>query len=112
MNCARSWQKTHAPKRTSRASCISTPPSPSKKGRSRSKRRIAPAPARPRCIAYFAPTGARCRRLVARKGWRADLFLCPAHGRGFAALQAMVAGYSECRRVALADWRFAWEVLK
>ena len=29
---------------------------------------------------------------------------------GFAALQAMVAGYSNCRRIALADWRFAWEI--
>ena len=110
MNCARSWHKAQAPKRTGRQSCISTPPSPLKKARSRSKGRIAPAAPRPRCIAYRVATGARCGRLAARKGWRADLFLCALHGRGFAALQAMVAGYSDCRRIALANWRFAWEI--
>jgi hypothetical protein len=92
------------------SACLSGRSSPTNQARRRSKSRMGPDATRPRCIAYFVPTGARCRRLASRRGWRAPLFLCAAHGRGFAALQAMVAGYSACRRVALADWRFAREI--
>jgi hypothetical protein len=110
MNCARSWTKAQEKRTKAQTACVSGPPSRTVAARRRAKRRIAPALARPRCIAYFRATGARCGRLSSRSGWRAPLFLCAKHGQGFAALQAMVAGYSDCRRIALANWRFAWEI--
>lgn len=99
-------------KGTSPSACISGASSPASQARRRSKGRMALDATRPRCIAYRWATGARCGRLASRTGWRAPLFLCAKHGRGFAALQAMVAGYSACRRVALADWRFAREITR
>jgi hypothetical protein len=100
----------HSRKRTSHLGCVSGTTSFARVPQRQSKVRAARAGARARCIAYSARTGARCGRLACDRGWRAPLFLCRQHGQGLAALEAMLAGESACRRVALTDWRFAWEV--
>jgi len=110
MNCARSWTKAQGKRTKPSSACISKASSPARQARRRSKARIERAATRARCIAYFRATGARCGRLSARRGWRASLFLCATHGRGLPALEAMLAGESACRRIALANWRFAWEI--
>lgn len=110
MNCARSWTKAQGKRTKPSSACLSGRPSPANPARRRPVPRTGPDATRPRCIAYFAPTGARCRRLASARGWRAPLFLCAQHGRGLPALEAMLAGYSECRRIALGNWRFVQEI--